>query len=460
MIIAMMTRRKFLVRSSTAALAAGVVPALIPASARGAAGTIAPSNRINVGCIGVGERGCAVINDFLNQPEARIMALCDVNAKNLDIAKGVVAKKYGNPELATYGDFRELLARKDVDVVMVASTDHWHVLHALAAVRAGKDVYVEKPLGLSLAELQTLRSEVQKHGRRFQFGTQQRSDKNFYRAAMLARNGRLGTLKNIYTWAPGSRAGGSIQQVPPPEGLDYDFWLGPTAKKPYTQDLCDRSIGKKTWWFTYDYAIGWVAGWGIHPVDIALWGAGDLFRGQIEVLGTGVIPDTGACNTATAWKMDYQFSSGVQMHFYGTPNALPDKAVVEEFKNLQQKYQPKPAGHGTVFEGTNGWVEVHRGGINASREELLTEDLKYCKTQLLASTGHAKNLLEAFKTRGKTVCPIEEAVEGDILCHLADQAIRAKRKLTWDTQKEQFLNDAEVNKRFASRPMREPWKLV
>ena len=216
----------------------------------------------------------------MNHKECRIVAICDVKTDALEKTKGRVDGQYQNQDCKTYKDFRQIVARKDIDAFVVASTDHWHVLHALAAVRAGKDVYVEKPLGLSLEEDQALRKEVQQRGRIFQFGTQQRSDRKFRVACELVRNGHIGKLKHINIWAPGSKPGGSTRQVPPPPTLDYDFWLGPAPMKPYTENLTAWEIWNKTWWFISDYALGWIAGWGIHPMDIALWGAGDLAERQ------------------------------------------------------------------------------------------------------------------------------------------------------------------------------------
>jgi predicted dehydrogenase len=452
------SRRTFLSQTTAAAVAASVFPSIIPAPVLGKNGSVAPGNRLGVACIGSGEQGCGVLGNFISQPTARVLAVCDVNRRHLEIARDQVNARYKNQDCATYTDFRELLQRPDIDVVLIATPDHWHVLNALAAVRAGKDVYLEKPLGLSLSENQALRAEVQKHGRVFQFGTQQRSDFKFRFACELVRNGRIGRLKQINVWAPGSAPGGSTEQVPPPEGLDFDFWLGPAPARAYTRDLCAREMPRKTWWYIHDYTLGFISGWGIHPIDIALWGAGDLLNGTVEVAGKATFPGEGICDTSTTWDVDYQFSSGIKMRFIGVRGGVSNPAGLEELNAWKQRYNRKED-HGTAFEGTDGWVFVSRDGIKAFPESILDEHPDRFEIRLRQSGSHVGNLLDAARTRGQTVCPIEEAVQGDMLCHIADHATRLNRKLTWDTRAEQFVGDPEAQKLIAARPMRARWKL-
>ena len=302
-----LTRRSFLQQAVETALAVGLAPTLIPASALGADGTVAPSNRLAIGCIGQGPQGQGVMGNFLSQRDARVVAVCDLKKDQLEQSRRRVNDHYKNNDCATYADFRELVARKDIDIVHIATPDHWHVLPALAAVRSGKDVYCEKPLALSLAEHQMLRQEVQKNGRIFQFGTQQRSEGQFRRACELVLNGRVGRLRHINVWAPGSAPGGSTKVVPVPESVNYDFWLGPAPFKPYTEDRWSADGYKKTWWFISDYTLGFITGWGIHPMDIALWGGGpELLSGPVEVEGFGRIPTEGACDTAVAYRCHAQ----------------------------------------------------------------------------------------------------------------------------------------------------------
>jgi hypothetical protein len=239
-------RRQFLRKAAGVAAGAIAFPYIVPSSALGKAGAVAPSNRVIVGCIGVGGQGSGVMQNFLNQDIAQVVAVCDVKANRRQSAKNRVDGHYGNNSCTEYHDFRELLARDDIDAVMIASTDHWHVLHALAAARAGKGIYLEKPMGLSLAEDQALREACHRYGTVFQFGTQQRSDWKFRFACELALNQRVGKVHTINVLSPSSVAGGSMKPAPVPEWLDYDFWLGPAPYKPYTEDRCSN----KLWWQT------------------------------------------------------------------------------------------------------------------------------------------------------------------------------------------------------------------
>src|ERR1035438_4259584 len=281
------TRRQFLKRTTVFALSAATLPALAPASALGRAGKVAPGGRIAVGCIGVGPQGQGDTGNFLNQKDAQVVAVCDVMKEHLEQARDRVNQHYKNKDCATYADFREAVARKDIDAFLIATPDHWHVLTALAAVRAGKDVYLEKPMGLNLTEDWALRKEVHHYKRVFQFGTQQRSSRIFRLACELVRNGRIGKLQHINVWSPASAPGGSTQVIPVPPGLDYERWLGPTLSRPHTQDLVAGPGARKSWWYIRDLAVGFIAGWGIHPMDIAVWGGGELLNGPVEVDGRG-----------------------------------------------------------------------------------------------------------------------------------------------------------------------------
>jgi len=453
-----LSRRRFIQTNLAATIAAAAFPSVLPVSVLGK--ETALSNRIGVGCIGVGPQGRGDLGGFLHQDSARVIALCDVSKTNLDLARDQVNQQYQNTDCALYHDFQELLARADIDAVLIATPDHWHVPIAVAAARAGKDIYLEKPMGLSVAEDQLLRALVQKNKRVFQFGTQQRSSREFRRAAELVRNGRIGSLKQINVWCSGSRPGGSTTPAPVPEGLDYERWLGPAPKSPYTIDKCFDNAAPgswKTWWHNYDYALGFIAGWGVHPLDIAYWGHPAMMNGDLEVEGKAVIPTSGACNTAVAWEVNFAFADGVHMTYKATRNGC-DACALNDFTAWQQKYG-KLADHGTAFEGTEGWVMVHRGGIHANPESLLEEKFGPSDIRLPESTNHAGNFLNAVKTRSKTICPIEEAVQADILCHLSNIAVRLNRPLKWEPARERFLNDDEANRRLALRPMREPWRL-
>ena len=446
------TRRHFLRTNLAAALAAPAFPMIVPSSIFGAD---APGDRINVGCIGTGPQGRGDMGGFFGQSDARVVAVCDVKKDQLDLARKNVNDHYQNQDCATYVDFRELLARRDIDAVLIATPDHWHVPMSVAAAKAGKDIYLEKPMGLTIAEDRLLRKTVQEEKRVFQFGTQQRSSREFHKACELVRNGRIGTLKSINVWAPASHPGGSTTPASIPEGLDYERWLGPARFTPYTDKKC--AADGKTWWFNSDYALGFVAGWGVHPLDIALWGHPAMFNGTMEVEGKAIFPKEGACNTSVAWDVNFTFADGVTMAFRGTPNGYSDINALNDFTAWRNRYG-KLDGHGTAFEGTDGWVLVSRGSLRTSPEALAQASIEPKPVPLMKSGNHVRNFLDGVKTRGATICPIDEAVKADTLCHLSDIATRMERKLKWNPANEQFVGDADANKRLELRPMRKPWQ--
>jgi predicted dehydrogenase len=455
------TRRHFL-KQSALALAATALPAIIPASALGRSGKAAPSNRIAVGCIGTGQQGRGDMSNFLNQKDAQVVAVCDVKGDQAEQARALVNKQYQNQDCAVCKDFRDLVARKDIDACLIATPDHWHVLTALAAVRAGKDAYLEKPLSLRLQEDWVLRKEVHQHKRVFQFGTQQRSSHLFRLACELVRNGRIGKLKHINVWAPGSSPGGSTQVVPPPADLDYEFWLGPALFRPYTQDLVSSEFTKRTWYYMSPYTLGFITGWGIHPMDIALWGAPTLLAGPIEVEGRGAFHAEGVCDSATVWDVDMKAADGLTLKFVGVPNGgNSNQATCDTWPQADEwklRYR-RITTHGTAFEGTDGWVHIDRDGINLQPEHLIDEKPDSFNVQLTRSPDHVRNFLDCIKSRSETVCPIDEAVRSDTLCHLSELAIRLNRKVVWEPAKERFRDDKEADLRLRARKLRPPWRL-
>lgn len=378
---------------------------------------------------------------FLRNPECQVVALCDVKRNALEETQVLVNGFYDNQDCKAYPDYRDLTDRNDIDACLVATCDHWHVLTSLAAVRSGKDVYMEKPMGLTMEEDQAMRAAVHQYNRVFQFGTQQRSEANFRKACEIARNGFLGELHTINVWSPGSIQAGSPAQVPAPEWLDYDFWLGPSKFTPYTENRCSNQL----WWFISDYALGFIAGWGIHPMDIALWGAEDHFNGIWEVEGVGVFPTEGVCDTALTWDVKIKIQGGVTVDFRGASSAA----------DWMRRYDDN-SDHGTAFEGTEGWVYVRRGKIDAHPKSLLDVEIQ---RPLYVSNNHVDNFLDCIRTRKETVSPIRESVVADALCHISDIAIhRQGEKLLYDSQREIFIDNQEANKRLM-RPMRSPWRL-
>lgn len=433
-----MQRRTFLKRAAASAGAAIGFPTIVRASALGGDGWLPASERITVGCIGVGGQGRYDMNGFLASRDAQVVAVCDPKKDMCAAARDIVDKHYGRPVCAMYNDFRELVARTDIDAVQIASPDHWHVLHALAAVRSGKDVYVEKPLGLSIVEIQMLRREVHRYGRIFQFGTQQRSMAQFRQACELVLNGRIGKLRTIRASAPSGHAERTGQKTyeaaPVPEGFDYEMWLGPAPWAPYTP----KRVVTPHWYHISDYALGYIAGWGIHYADIAQWGCGAEFSGPVEIEGSAVFPpDDALCDTMLSWDVEMMYANGVRLHF--TSDGGPNR-------------------HGVRFEGTDGWIFVDRQVIEAEPKTILQEKIGPDEIHVVVSTQHQQNLLDCIRTRGRTACPIDVGVRSDTVCHLADIAVRVGRRLRWDPVKEEFVGDADAN-RMRTRAMRSPWRL-
>lgn len=458
-------RRGFLRRAAGAALGPLSLPYVVRSSALSKAGSTVPCNRITVGCIGLGNQGSTLFRGFLGKPDVQVVAVCDVHAAKREETRKVVDRHYADRQgqssyvgCSSFNDFRDLIFRPDIDAVTIAAPDHWHVPIAVAAARAGKDIYLEKPIGISIAQGQTLRETMFRYGTVFQYGTQQRSDLEFRRACELVRNGRIGKLHTINVWSPSSDSGGSTEPAAVPPELDYDMWLGPAPYVPYTKDRCSNvnpffPSPDKIWPFICDYCIGWIAGWGVHPLDIALWGADRELAGIVEVEGTGVFPTVGACDTATNWNVILDWpGSGVKIDFRGTggrngPAPTP----------WRRRY-PKAGGHGTVFEGTEGWVHVRRGFLDGQPESLLQSKVGPDEVRLYESNDHIRNFLECVRSRAATICPIETAVRVDTLCHLSDIATRLECKLTWDPQQERFINNETAN-RLLARAMRSPWRL-
>lgn len=420
------TRRHFL----KSVAAACTLPYIVPVPGLGAD---APSNQITMGCIGVGGRGKQNLRSFLGHRHCRVRAVCDVNRQRLEEARKIVNEHYGNDDCAVYGDYRDLLARNDIDAVSIASPDQWHALQSVEAARAGKDIFLEKPLGLSVGEDIALREAVHRYERVFQFGTQQRSDRNFRFACELVLSGRIGKLRTIVAGVPASRAVHAIAPSQPPEWLDWEAWVGPARWMPYRYGIIGN-CGE--WGHISNFSLGWITTWGIHHIDIAQWGNGADHTGPVEVEGRGVFPASGLYDCATAWDMTLHYGNGVELKF------------VDNQKQRQ----------GVRFEGTEGWVFVKRGAIDAEPKSLLREQIEPEQRHLTVSNDHWGSFLECIKTRQTPVSSVDAAVRTDTVCHISDIAMRLGRKLRWDPQGEAFVDDVEAN-RWLSRAWRSPWRL-
>jgi predicted dehydrogenase len=442
------TRRHLLKATAGALGAAAVGPYVVPASALGAEDRPAPSNRIAIGCIGLGGRGTVDMHEFLGRDRAQVVALCDVDAgstryedawhRGLAPARETVEKHYASRRPAgTYrgpdgtGDFREVLARPDVDAVCIATPDHWHAGIAVAAAKAGKDVYCEKPLSLTIADGRAMAEAVRRYGRVFQCGSQRRSTAKCRLSCELVRNGRIGKLQTVKVGLPGgwwirSNAKRSETPEPVPEGFDYDLWLGPAPWAPYTYDRCHWNFR-----WNLDYSGGQVTDWGAHFIDMAHWGMGCDLTGPVEVEGKAAWPDPAALwNTATSFEFTCTYANGV-------------KLIV------------KSSGGGVRFEGDDGWVDLE-GGTNPP--SLLKDSIGPTEIHLYESASQHENFLECIATRGPTAAPVEVAHRSISVAHLGNIAMLTGRRIKWDPASETILDDAEAS-RLLARPYRSPWRV-
>ena len=415
-------RRSFLRRSAVTAGALAAGPYVITSTALGAPGVDPAGERVTVGQIGVGSQGSSVCRGVI-AAGGQLIAVADPwKDRREKWAQKINGK--------AYADFRELVDRDDIDVVCIATPDAWHVHHAVAAARAGKDVYCEKPLGRSVGEDLICRDVIRRYGRIFQYGSFQRSADHSRYGCELVRSGVIGDVKEITVVAPDSVPGESTEPQPVPEGLDYDMWLGPAPWRPY----CGQAVAGPTWWYDYDYSLGFISGWGAHPLDILVWGYDTHLAGNWEIEGKATIPDTGRNNTVMQWDVDIRFANGVKMKFSGGGRDY------------------------TEFKGEKGTIGIWRGGIKADPSELLETKLGPNDVHLQKTGNHLGNLFAAVKSRKDPVSNIEDAVRSDIISHVSDIAIRCGRKLVWDPVKEQFVGDEKAN-RMLFRAHREPWRL-
>ena len=374
------------------------------------------SQRVTIGKIGCGGQGSG-----LGGCGGQVVAACDAWK---DRRERWAAQTGGK----AYRDFRELLARADIDAVVVATPDHWHVPVAVAAAKAGKDMYVEKPLGVSIYQDQACREAVHRYGRVFQYGTQQRSKATAASAASWSAAARSAQLKEIIVIAPNSGPGGNAKPLPVPDGLDYDMWLGPAPWTPYT----GCPLGGDGWYHCYDYALGFIAGWGAHPLDILVWGYDTHRHGPWEVEGTGIIPTQGRHDAIYDWNVRITLGQrrADDLHARRGPHA------VHRHRGLGRHLPRRHQGRARVAPET------------PARPQRRAPDRKR------RATG--QNFIDAVRSRATPVSNIDDAVHSDIISHVSDIAIRLGRKLTWDPAKEQFPGDAEAN-RMLCRAMREPW---
>ena len=452
------SRRTFL-KGTAAAIG---FPTIVPSSVFG---QNAPSNRITLGVVGWGMQGPGNTKAFLAETDCQVVAACDLDTKHLEAAVNTVNTTYNNKDCKAYHDYRELMARKDVDAVMLAVPDNWHALVSIEALKSGKDVYGEKPLAKTIVEQQAIVKAVQKYNRIWQTGSWQRSQDRFRIAAEIVRNGLIGTIKEVHVGLPDGHkdfAGtlGRNAITAPPAELDYENWIGPATMEPYIESRIH-----KNWRWNYNIGGGQLLDWIGHHCDIAHWGMDADNSGPIEIspIQADFPPRTDVWNTATKYRVETKYANGIKMTIAG---GHPD---------IQS---------GTKWIGTDGWVWVDRSGFDCSKPELkkavkrrvkvkengadiekivegfeapkLEDDV--IKTRIYNSPGHQRNFLDSIKSRKPTITPVETAHHSAIPGHLALISLMLNAPLKWDVEKEVVLGNEVANK-LLGREYRGPWKL-
>ena len=443
------SRRRFL-KTGLAAVTAYGFPAIVPASVLGAG---APSNRINLACIGTGNQGTNDMKAFLQEDDVQVVAVCDVNRGSYGYAtdaqflgrepgRQLVNQTYAERTRAgrykgcdAYHDFREVLARPDVDAVTIVVPDHWHAVMTVMAARAGKHIYCEKPLALTINEGKAMVEAVRRHGVTLQTGTHHRSNQQMRFALELVRNGRIGQLKRIaIDLGPSHRPGPASTWTPAPipEGFDYDMWLGPAPWAPYHPDRCLYRFR-----FFMDYAGGNLTNNGTHMFDLAQWGNGTDGTGPVEILYQGgTFPKDGLYDASSNIGFAARYANGVEI----VCRTLPDANV-----NIR-------------FEGTAGWINYDGSKVIIEPQALWRETIAPGEIHLYRSLKHTRNFLDCLRSGREPITPVETGHRSTTICHLGNICMQLGRDLKWDPDGQEFPGDEQAN-RLLSRAMRAPWSL-
>jgi predicted dehydrogenase len=426
------SRRGFIKGAAAAGAAIGF-PTIIPASAIGADGTVAPSNRVVLGAIGVGWQGTDNLRAFLYRDDVQIVAICDIEEEHSEPVQFMVNSKYKSEDCVVYKKFEDIIARGDIDAMSIALPDHWHAIPAIACAEANIDVYGEKPLSHNLKDGRAMVDAMHRHGRVWQTGSWQRSEANFHRACELVRNGRIGKVHTVevglgrghedYEGTAGLETAG-----PPPATLDFDRWLGPAPESPY----CPARV-HKNWRWVKDHGGGTLMDWIGHHGDIAHWGLGFDYTGPVEVEGKGVYPEDTIWDSATEYDCWATYANGVKMH------------ISSEFPSS------------TRWIGEEGSIFVSRGSLRADRESILDEVIGENETHLYKSEDHHGDFISCVKSRKLTSTPIEVAHRSASVGHLCDIAMETGRKIRWNPETEEIGGDAGASELLGEK-FRSPWK--
>jgi predicted dehydrogenase len=443
-----MPREQISRRSILKTAAVAGFPAIVPSTVFG---QNAPSNRINIGAIGVGRISRGHDLPAIQKVNyARVIAVCDLDASRVEQGQALVNGFYSVNSTKGYRDYHELLANKDIDAVVISTPDHQHAVLAVNAVRAGKDVYLQKPASLTISEGRYMADAVKASGRIFQIGSQQRSWTQFHRACELVRNGRIGDVKHVEVGLPGDPSGPDAPEMPVPRGFNYDAWLGTTPTVYYTEMRVHPQQGfdRPGWLRCEQFGAGMITGWGAHHVDTAHWGMNTELTGPVEIWGTAEFPTHGLWNVHGKFQTDARYANGMTMSISG------------EYPN------------GIKFIGTKGWIFVTREGnvtasdpvsgkpagkpLDASDPKILDSVIGPNEIHLATAEEHHANWLDCVRTRKTPLAPAEIAHRACSTCLLHHIAMKTKRHLHWDPVKERFQNDEEANA-MPSRPQRAPY---
>jgi predicted dehydrogenase len=426
------SRRQFVTGTVGAALGAVGLPYLIPASALGQASGVAPGDRITLGFIGTGKQSQHLMKSFLNSPGTHVVAACDVDKLKLARGKKIVEDYYAGKSGGAYkgcdmyGDFRDLLARDDIDAVVIATPDHWHAIIAIQSAEAGKDIYCEKPLAQTITQARAMVNAVRRYGRVFQTGSMQRSDWHFRLGCELVRNGYIGKLININVNVGGPPEDEPLPAQPVPDYLNWDMWLGPALWRPYNSELSPNISwdGFPHWRNHSKFGGGGMTDWGAHHFDIAQWGMGMDKSGPVQIIP----PDGKEYKVLT-----YKYANGVTMTRSGRAR-------------------------GVLFTGTKGWVNTDRGYLQTKPESLKDQQIGPNEIHLYESRNHYTDWLDAIRKRSRPICDVETGCRSATVCLLGNIAYKLDRPLRWDPQHEVFVSDSQAD-RLLSRPLRSPWRL-
>jgi predicted dehydrogenase len=446
------SRREFVQNSVKGVIGAAVIPTIFPACS----GWKGANDRITVAHIGVGDRGnYELMTYFLPLRGALNIAVCDVHKTRREEVADVINKFYRknnftSHECKSYLDMDELLQRKDIDAVHITTPDHWHVNAAIKAARAGKHIMLAKPLGLSYPEYLKLGKELTDHKVRFHYGTQQRTFEHMQLGYNMIRDGLIGDVNRVEAWAPGKNDVESpvCMEVPVPPEFDFDKWTGPAPMRPY----CPDRVTNNSSWFNYDYSIGFLGGWGAHPLDILVWILKDKVSGSYSCEGSGNFwPAGGLYDNILSWDVTCRYDN-LELHFVSTDVAnqgLLDHLRVKE-------------GNGTTFYGTKGWISLSRSSAQSDIPEIdqKLNNFPKDKNGNIESENNTMGrvFLDIIKGNRKELCPLDEAIISDTISHMGDITIRMNRKITWDPLKGEVTGDPEANKLYV-REMRNPYQV-